>query len=349
MSKISALKEKPFQSKSLSTEGELENIAPIRSFEVWKSKTVELKAKATYSFHNLITRPRYFLIFFLARFQVLRQIYAYGFRFKSHSLKTNAETDSLFELDPVPTVKTLKRDGVCGGLDLPSQFLNELQQYLLTQDCYAGGKTHLGFKINDKEELDRAFKQPFYVARYFNLSADCPQIRQLVNDPKLQQIATGYIGNQAQYTGASLFWTFPIQGVSVDADQQMFSHFHYDIDDFAGLRFCFYLTDVTLDDGPHVCIQGSHIHKRISYILNFFSRIQTSAELEKTYEPDKFMTISGAAGSGFMEDTFCFHKGNPPQSRPRLFLQLHFAAHNYGQTKYLDDKDPNTLHSWRET
>jgi len=311
------------------------------------SAVAKFRAKLAYTIRNLIARPTYLPALALARFRVLRQIFAYCSQFRA-SVKIDEQTESLFDLDPAATVDTLQRDGVCEGLNLPPHFLQSLNQYLLAQNCYAGGKSHLGFKISEKEQLDRIYKQPFYVARYFNMSANCPQISRLVNDPKLQQIAAGYIGKQAQYTGASLFWTFPIQGKSVDADQQMFRHFHYDIDDFAGLRFCFYLTDVTLNDGPHVCIQGSHVRKRISHILNFFSRIQTAAELHKTYQADRFMTISGDAGTGFMEDTFCFHKGNPPVSKPRLFLQLHFAANNYSQCQYLDERDPNTLHSWHE-
>lgn len=313
-------------------------------------KIAGFKTKLIYSFHNLLTKPKYLVIFALARFAIVRQMYTFFLKFCDSSLSpSNSQTESLFDLDVTKTVKTLQQDGVCLGLDLPSDFLADLQQYLLTQSCYAGGKTELGFKITDKELLDRNFDQPFYVARYFNLSINCPQVMQLARDPKLQAIAKQYVGKQVQYTGASLFWTFPIKGVSVDSDQQMFSHFHYDIDDFAGLRFCFYLTDVAVDDGSHVCISGSHIKKRLRYLLNFLSRIQPETELAQLYSAEQFLTIAGKSGTGFMEDTFCFHKGNPPQIKPRLFLQLHFAAHNYHQTKYLDDRDPAILVDWLET
>ena len=351
MSKISVVREISSLSPQPLTEVELEKLSPasFNSVETGKPKTMAFRTKVGYSIRNFLLQPQYFWIFALARFRVARQIYAFCSKFKSPIAETSDRTESLFELDPVATVEILKQDGVCTGLNLPSPFLNDLQQYLHRQYCYAGGKTHLGFKIDDKQQLDQLFPKPFYVARYFNLSRNCPQIERLVNDPKLQQIAKGYIGSQAQYTGASLFWTFPIEGKSTDDDQQMFSHFHYDIDDFAGLRFCFYLTDVALDNGPHVCIQGSHIQKKIRHILNFFSRIQTTPELKQTYDEEKFLTISGAAGSGFMEDTFCFHKGNPPQNKPRLFLQLHFATHNYDRHHYLDDRHPATLQSWRES
>ena len=312
-------------------------------------KSARLKTKLIYILDHLSTKPRYFLVFILARFHILRQLYRFFQKLKPDILVQGDRRATLFEqLDSTLAVKTLQQEGLYLGLNLPHSFLVELLQYLSTQDCYAGGETNLGFKIAEKKQLDLHFPQPFYVARYFNLSTTCPQIIRLANDPKLQQVARSYIGKLSKYIGCSLFWTFPIEGESMDSQQQMFQYFHYDIDDFAGVRFCFYLTDVSLDDGPHVCVRGSHIKKRLNYVLNFLTRIQTQEKLAKTYALEQFLTIADAAGSGFIEDTFCFHKGNPPKTKPRLFLQLHFASSSYHQG-YLDDRDPSMLRSWRKT
>ncbi|MEL6496419.1 MAG: hypothetical protein AAFQ41_15050, partial [Cyanobacteria bacterium J06623_7] len=224
----------------------------------------KLKAKLIYTLGNIITRPQYFLVFVLARFHILRRIHRFCLDLKQKVSFQGDSAATLFkQIDPTQALATLKRDGICLGLNLPQNFLKSLQQYLATQDCYAGGRTDLGFKLTEKPQLDQHLSQPFYVARYFNLSQNCPQVRELAQDPHLLTIARGYIGQQAQYTGSSLFWTFPIEGESLDSEQQMFRYFHYDIDDFAGLRFCFYLTDVSLDDGPHICVRGSHIKKRL--------------------------------------------------------------------------------------
>ena len=312
--------------------------------------SVKLSQKLIYLLGSTIARPKYFLAFIFARFYILRRLYRLARRFKPNAIVESDRQATLFEkLDTAKAAATLNRDGMCLGLDLPQNFLLELQQHLASRDCYAGGRADLGFKIAEKKQLERHFDQPFYVARYYNLSTTCPQIIQLANDPKLQTIARSYIGRQAIYTGSSLFWTFPIEGESIDSEQQMFRYFHYDIDDFAGVRFCFYLTDVGQDDGPHTCVRGSHVKKRLGYIWNFLSRIQTKAELAKTYGRESFLTIADRAGSGFAEDTFCFHNGNPPKVKPRLFLQLHFATQSYHQSKYLDDRDSTTLHSWHET
>ena len=79
------------------------------------------------------------------------------------------------------------------------------------------------------------------------------------------------------------------------------------------------------------------------HVSNYFSRIQTETELIQFYGQDKSLKLTGKSGFGFIEDTFCFHRGIRPTKQPRLFLQLHFAANNYNATEYHDYRDPNTL------
>lgn len=314
-----------------------------------KENHIKAKHKIFYTLQSVFSNPQFFLVFIFARFNFIRLLYSILLKLRpNHSRTLASNSASLFtKVDPDRVVKTLKQDGVCTNFSLPPNILKGLLHQAQTQNCFAGGNTDMGFKIWEKSEVDRVYAQPFYVARYFNISSSWSEISQLADDPKLREIADKYIGQRAKYTGASLFWTFPVLGSSYDFDQQKFSHFHYDIDDFAGLRFCFYLTDVDNDNGPHLCIRGSHIKKSLLHVFNFFTRIQPVEKLRKLYGAEKFVTIMGDSGTGFIEDTFCFHKGIVPKHKPRLFLQLHFAANNYGDTEYSDDRDPETLKSFR--
>ena len=293
-----------------------------------------------------LTKPIWFSVFIVARFRFVRQIYSALAKLRSPSTEAPSSFDSWFDwVDTTEVVDVLKRDGVYLDFSLPSNILESILYQTKTQNCYAGGRVDMGFKISEKSEVDLIHSRPFYVARYYNISSSWSGISQLAADPKLREIAAKYIGNQAKYTGASLFWTFPVQGESHDSDQQQFQHFHYDIDDFASLRFCFYLSEVDDESGPHLCIRGSHIKKTWFQVINFFSRIQSEADLSKLYHREQFATITGKPGYGFIEDTFCYHRGITPKSKPRLFLQLHFAAHNYNDrnVKYLDYRDCNSL------
>lgn len=304
--------------------------------------------KLIYNLETIFLNPRWFLVFLLGRFNFIRQLYLWISSLLSPSIKF-AEKTSLFDrIDSNLVVKTLKRDGIYIDFSLPPDLLENLLQRIKTENCFAGGHPNLGFNILEKDEVDRVYQQPFYVARYFNISSGWSEIARLATDSKVLEIASRYIGQPAKYTGSSLFWTFPISGTSYDCDQQKFSYFHYDLDDFASLRFCFYLTDVDEESGPHLCIRGSHLKKSFFHVWNFFTRIQSPEKLYKFYGIEKLVTIKGKCGTGFIEDTFCFHKGIPPQTKPRLFLQLHFAANNYSHANYLDDRDPSSLKHFQE-
>ena len=311
----------------------------------------EAEYKIFYVLKIILAKPRFFVVFVLARFSFVRQLYSILAKLRSTPIKVSSDSNSLFPgVKTTEVVNVLKKDGVYLDFSLPPNILEGILHQTRTQNCYAGGRTDMGFKISEKSQIDRVYERPFYVARYFNISSSWPEISQLSTDPILQEIASKYIGQQAKYTGSSLFWTFPIQGASQDFDQQQFKYFHYDVDDFAGLRFCFYLSEVDDESGPHLCIRGSHLKKSLLHVLNFFSRIQSEENLSKLYPREQFTTIKGNSGYGFIEDTFCFHRGVAPKSKPRLFLQLHFAAHNYNDNnaEYLDCRDPNSLKYFKQ-
>ena len=316
----------------------------------FKSTCCKARYKISYVLKIIQAKPRFFVVFVLARFRFVRQLYSVLAQLRSSPIEVSL-SNSLFQgVNVTQVVDVLKKDGVYLDFSLPLNILAGILYQTKTQNCYAGGRTDMGFKISEKPEIDRLYERPFYVARYFNISSSWPEISQLARDPKLQQIASKYIGQQAKYTGSSLFWTFPVQGASEDFDQQQFKYFHYDVDDFAGLRFCFYLSEVDDESGPHLCIRGSHNKKSLLHVLNFFSRIQSEENLSKLYPREQFATIKGDSGYGFIEDTFCFHRGIAPKSKPRLFLQLHFAAHNYNDknVEHLDYQDPNSLKYFKQ-
>ena len=310
--------------------------------------------KLIYTAKSIMLKPKWLIVFVLGRFQTIRLIYrvvskinlsskgqsTHRIIYRSPSLFADYDTDQI--------INYLNKDGVFAGFSLPESITQCLIQYAHSSDCFPGGITSLGCQISEKEKIDELYDRPFYTARYFNVSTSCPVILELANDPVVQEIATQYIGGRAKYTGASLFWSFPVKGASHDSDQQHFSKFHYDIDDYISLRFCFYLTEVTSESGPHICIRGSNRKRSILHSCNPFSRIQSEKRLAKYYGPEKFMTLKGKPGYGFIEDTYCFHRGEIPKICPRLFLQLHFSPNSFGNANYHDYREPNTLQSIRQ-
>ena len=313
-----------------------------------KQKYQKFQQKINYFHQRIKKEPRYILVFLLARFQIVRCAYTCLLDLSkpqsNSEARFNPSSDTLFpNLDTTKILNKLKKDGLFEGLSLPQDILRDILHYAKSQYCFADGKTNFRFKISEIKKLEQIYGRSFYVARYFNISTSCPAILRLAQSPNLQEIARKYVGQPVKYTGASLYWTFPLKG---NLQPYEFSKFHYDLEDYKSLRFCFYLSDVNAESGSHICIRGSHKRKPLLSIVNLFSRIYPQNKLIKFYGSKQFVDLTGKAGFGFIEDVFCFHRGSIPQSQPRLFLQLHFAVNNYVDRQYIDDRASNITKSF---
>lgn len=310
------------------------NFTPVRDFYT----------KVGYVVRNFVEHPATLVVLVFGRFYTARLILTWLNRGHRQQVRVADSSHSLFpHLNIREAVDSLKENGLFLGLQLPQGILREILDYTNSNDCYAGGDPNLGFRISEKPELDRIYDRPFYLADYFNISEQCPAILKLANDPNLRAIADLYVGRPARYTGSSLTLTFPVEGCPRDVHRQESCKFHYDIDDYASLRVFFYLTDVTSDSGPHVCVRGSHKRKSPFHVFNYLSRKQTDEEIFRFYGSNKVVPIYGRSGFGFIEDTSCFHKGTVPKTRPRLMLMLHFAVHSYTDGVYSDHRDRQLL------
>jgi hypothetical protein len=75
-------------------------------------------------------------------------------------------------------------------------------------------------------------------------------------------------------------------------------------------------------------VRGSHRRKRLRDQLRI--RRLSDRDVLDYYGEASMATIVGPAGSGFIEDTWCIHKGLPPREKERLVLQIQFGLHDYG-------------------
>lgn len=289
-----------------------------------------------------LNSPKRLIRFLFARFYSIRMIYS--FLCHLNQSRVPPANISLFKcIDIECIVSSLKSNGLYRGLKLPDPILHELLEYAKSNNCYAGGNPLIGFNVNELDSLNKKFREPFYMAEYFNTSEQCPAISKIINDLNLKEIVSLYVGKNYKFTGSSFTWIFPVAGKSYDSHRQESTNFHYDIDDFSSVRIFFYLTDVTKESGPHVCVKGSHIKKPQHQTLCLSSRKQNTDVITKFYDSENIIQIFGEAGYGFIEDTFCFHKGTVPRCKPRLMLQLHFAVNNYNNGKYSDYQDTKIL------
>jgi hypothetical protein len=91
-----------------------------------------------------------------------------------------------------------------------------------------------------------------------------------------------------------------------------------------------------------VVVRGTHRHKRRRSLLEqFIVRRYTDEEIRAAYGDERIVTIEGPAGTGFIEDTTCIHKGTAPIAGRRLLLQVQYALNDFGNQS--DDADESTL------
>jgi hypothetical protein len=277
----------------------------------------------------LMGNPRFFFMRKTARFEIVRALVKAMSQPAVHSYEVTAPT--IFEhLDAAQVVATIQQEGYCLGLQLPQPIVQSILDYAETHPCCGDRDSRFEFYPSQKAEAEAAFSRSFRLANY--PGEPSPAINRVVNDPNLLAIAAQYFGTDPVLVGSELLWSFPVPSTSTQrlkAAQVL----HYDIDDYRCLKFFFYLTEVDETSGPHACIAKSHRRKKLLHqILGQRCALIDDAKLIADYD-NQLVTICGQPGFGFVEDPFCFHRGNPVEQNPRLMLQVEYAAHHYGNIR----------------
>ena len=295
----------------------------------------------------LRANPGYTAVRGIARFRLVR-----GLVVKGRSLATRASTvrfeaarraelgaSAFSQVDPGRFVETLRRDGMAPGLRLPAETVAAIRSFAEHHPVYADREPQQGFPLHHRSEAEAALGKQVLVAQYFNAARECPEIAALARDPFLELAASRFLGSIPRLVGTSLWWTFPVD--ATEQDRARHAHqFHRDVDDFAFVKFFFYLTSVATNDGGHVCVLGSQHHDVGRTLRDRFRlRRYTDDEVIERFGTGPITEICGEAGEGFAENTLCIHKGLTPTASPRLLLQFEFALFDHG---VMHDERPST-------
>jgi hypothetical protein len=252
-----------------------------------------------------------------------------AYRDRLADLKSKLGQSFFPKIDAEKFVTELNRDGCAFGLTLPADIVEAVRTYAASDFAYADRDPELGFRVDRLADAEKALGKPILLAQFFNTEAQCPAIAQLRADPFLHYVAARYLGSAPLAHDPNLWWTFATN--ASEEDKARHAHkFHSDVDDFAILKFFFYITDVAVGDGSHVLVKGSNRDRPYrKFSDRLLIRRYTDEEITGFYTPDRIVDIGGQAGVGFAEDTFCIHKGNSPFNKPRLLLQFQFTLFDY--------------------
>ena len=289
-------------------------------------KRFEVKWKRYYKW--ALADYTWLFMFFLSRFKFIRNLSAFFFCQPHESQKKLPEISCFNSIEEDRIIDYLKRDGLYIGINLPSKPIKQIYDYVNTSKCYGNREPQFSFHYKEKEIAEKKYDQTFIIGDYLNVDKDCEAVRQLQRDPKLLEIATHYLNTKPVHLSTKLWWSYATEATLANRLNFAQVFFHYDLIDYRSIQFFFYLTDVDLSSGPHVCVSGSHQNKKLTHQLSLFTG-RSDKDIIDYYGTDNVEVICGKAGLGFVEDPYCFHKGIPPSSKNRLILKIVFGVNSY--------------------
>ncbi|WP_019507452.1 hypothetical protein [Pleurocapsa sp. PCC 7319] len=289
-------------------------------------KRIEVKWKRYYKW--ALADYRWLFMFLLSRFKSIRNLSTLFLDQPHENPKKLSETSCLNNIKEDEISDLLKKDGLYVGINLPSKLIKQIHNYVNTAHCYGNRDRLLPFLHTEKEIAEKKYEQTFIIGDYLDAHKDCEAIRQLQGDPKLLEIATQYLNTKPVHLSTKLWWSYATEASLTDRLNFAQVFFHYDLLDYRCLQFFFYLTNVDLSSGPHVCVRGSHQNKKLTHQFSFFTG-RSDKNIVDYYGTDNLEVICGKAGLGFVEDPYCFHKGISPSKKNRLILKIVFSANSY--------------------
>jgi hypothetical protein len=258
------------------------------------------------------------------RFTSVRWMYARGVGFRQmfgHQPPMGSQPTVFPGVSADKAIADLRRDAVCFGLNLTPEMVKTIYDYSISQPLQHGS-------------IDRPFKYAevtngklpdgrAVAMAYVQNPMDCPPIKAVVEDPIMQSVCRRYLGYVPAHADVNLYWSFAVK-LDLEARRKFNQtvEYHIDVHDF---NFCyahFYITDCDELSGAHVMVRGSHKHKRLGWM--FGTARKSDSDISQYYQPSDVLTIKGPAGTGFIEDTSCYHKAIAPVERDRLLFQIRY-------------------------
>jgi len=200
----------------------------------------------------------------------------------------------------------LNQEGIYKEIILPNDKLQEVLNFCENNDFNYNRDPSIKIKFNK-----RLKQNDLYIMNINNPHQECEAINRIFKDEKIIQIVKNYLGVNPKINSTQIFWSIPCfdQNENPIIPPNNEFGYHYDIDGFKFLKLFFYLTDVIGEDsGYHVFVRKDKKDK------NFNERIfrRVSEEIIEEKYKDRLLKVFGKKGTGFFEDTSCYHKGNFP-------------------------------------
>ena len=269
-------------------------------------------------------RSRNNLFYILGRFKLIRQL-TKKFRALVNKRKIIIHSNNNHLTDQVDLsniLEKLNKEGYCEGLKLNKDVLDKLLLLSSSSD-YIDSNNRIFKSIKSIDEYNNKNNKPCCLLKLTNV-----ELNKLANNISRDKYLLNLVNNYLGYINkieSKVQWSTVCNTTNDWREENgQTVTYHYDVHDLNFVYVFFYLKDCNVSSGAHQIIKGSHVKK------NFFTHLvgsvkQTEKDLKQYFIEDKFITIEGQKGSGFIEDTSCFHRALPPLDKPRLTLQIRYS------------------------
>jgi hypothetical protein len=258
----------------------------------------------------------------LGRFHTVRRAYALQQRL-FHGARALPLEQSMFpEVDVAQAVDSIRANSVYQPVRLPSHVVKELRILAETSPLRSFDLEGREFFLNDVRDGHLSDGTVITWAHVKGIQ-DHPLANQIAFDPKALAVMGRYFGYTPSRADIWMFWSFA--GGLTDEERRRAGQtidYHFDVHSWNFAYAAYYLTDTDRNNGAHRMVCGSHRDKPLAWL--FGSAKQPDAKVETHYPPGKVLTIEGPAGTGFWQDSSCYHKALAPKSGARLLLQARY-------------------------
>ncbi len=210
----------------------------------------------------------------------------------SPSLPASSATES-----DTKALSLLRTDGIAylADLHLCQSTLNEIYAHYEGKpviDLYSGQF------LNGLEGLENKYNKVQY---QLVDTLTCTPLLNFANHPTILATVAQYLGAKPSISAIQSWWT--IGEHNQNGNIHYDDIYHRDVDDFRFVKLFVYLTDTSLTTGAHSYIKGSHRSDLLT------RRGPISDEEAKTnFDTTDFETVTGFAGTAFLEDTWGIHR-----------------------------------------
>lgn len=182
---------------------------------------------------------------------------------------------------------------------------------------------------NDKKKKIINLNNPDSVMFYYDSNDIINNInfQKILFDSSIINFSQLYLNSYPVIDNVSAWWSFP----SEQPDKNAAQWWHFDLDRPKWLKFFFFLTDCSIENGAHSFVRGSHKNNGIPWSLRKkgYERLNDN-DVEKNFPKKDIIDIVATKGSLLIEDTRGLHKGRHLIKNNRFLIQVQYSSSLFG-------------------